>query len=386
MPCRIVKRYRLIKLINFMYNIVGRYMRILIYSDNHFCTSSSIINGVGEKYSVRLENQIDSLNWVEELGKKEKCDIEICLGDFFDKETLTSQELSALKEIKWDMNDIERFFIVGNHEMGSQDLTYNSTNALSEYGYICNRPMLIPNSNCNIVLIPYVLESNRKPLREYINEAFDKDGGDNLNRNLPVIILTHNDIKGIQYGGFESKVGFSLEEINDNCIMLLDGHLHNETSFDIPHHQENTKVYLVGNLTGQNFSEDAFNHGHYAYILDTDSWQLGLQRFENPYAFKFYKLDIDESNIEQLKDFELNSVVSIKTKQSIVDRVRETVYNNKNIIKSRIMIIPEITEGINNQEIISKDHITQYKEFTYPKLREELSVSDEIIKEELRRL
>lgn len=358
-------------------------MRILIYSDNHFCTSSSIINGVGEKYSVRLENQIDSLNWVEDLAVKEKCDIEICLGDFFDKETLTSQEISALKEIRW--NHLEKEFIVGNHEMGNQDLTYNSTNALSEYGNICNKPALITDKNCNIIMIPYILESNRKPLRNYINEAFENSDED-YNTDLPIIVLTHNDIKGIQYGGFESKAGFSLEEINDNCVMLLDGHLHNETSFDIPHHQENTKVYLVGNLTGQNFSEDAFNHGHYAYILDTNDWRLDLQRFENPYAFKFYKLDINETNIEQLNDFKLNSVLSIKTKQSIVDKVRETVYNNKNIIKSRIMIIPEITEGINNQEIISKDHIAQYKEFTYPKLREELSVSDEIIKEELGRL
>ena len=356
-------------------------MKILLYSDNHFCTSSSIINGVGEKYSVRLENQIDSLNWVEELALKAKCDLEICLGDFFDKETLTSQELSALKEINWDMYT-SRYFIVGNHEMGNQDLTYNSTNALSEYGYVCNKPTLVADKNCNIIMIPYILESNRKPLREYINEAFDTYGGSNVDKNLPIIILTHNDIKGIQYSGFESKAGFDLQEINKECVMLLDGHLHNETSFDLI----DSKVYLVGNLTGQNFSEDAFNHGHYAYILDTDAWQLGLQRFENPYAFKFYKLDIDETNIEQLKDFELNSVVSIKTKQSIIDKVRETVYNNENIIKSRIMIIPEITEGINNQEIISKDHITQYKEFTYPKLREELSVSDEIIKEELRRL
>ena len=79
-------------------------------------------------------------------------------------------------------------------------------------------------------------------------------------------------------------------------------------------------------------------------------------------------------------------MLSIKVKQDLVDKVKESVYNNKNIIKSRIMIIPEIIEGINNQEIISKDHISQYKEFTYPKLREELSISDEIIKEELGRL
>lgn len=357
-------------------------MKILLYTDNHFCTSSSIINGVGKKYSVRLENQIQSLNWVHELGLREDCALEICLGDFFDKEVLNSQELSALKELTWNdtWNDIKKEFLVGNHEMGNQDLSYNSTNALSEYGHICNKPTLIVDKKCNIILIPYVLESNRKPLKDYIDEAFN-NSKEEFNRDLPIIILTHNDIKGINYAGFESKHGFDLNEINENCILFFNGHLHNKTSFDLL----DSTIYLIGNLTGLNFSEDASKYKHCAYVLDTDTFTI--KEYENPYAFKFYKLEIEnENDIDTIKDFELNSVLSIKVRQDLVDKVRESVYNNKNIIKSRIMIIPETIEGINNQEIISKDHISQYKEFTYPKLKEELSVSDEIIKEELGRL
>ena len=52
-------------------------MKILLYTDNHFCTNSSIINSRGENYSPRLTNQIESLNWVEQLAIKENCNMEI---------------------------------------------------------------------------------------------------------------------------------------------------------------------------------------------------------------------------------------------------------------------------------------------------------------------
>lgn len=37
-------------------------MKILIYADNHFCETSSIIRSYGDKYTLRLENQIKSIN------------------------------------------------------------------------------------------------------------------------------------------------------------------------------------------------------------------------------------------------------------------------------------------------------------------------------------
>lgn len=359
-------------------------MKILLWSDNHFCKNSSIINSKGEKYSTRLENQIVTINWIENLFKENHCDIMIHLGDFFDKPTLDAEEISALRDIDWSMYT-PRYFIVGNHEMGSQDLLFNSANALSEYGYICNKPDLIKDEYCNIIMIPYVLESNRKPLKEYVEEAFNNCGESNIDRNLPIVILTHNDIKGIQYGGFESKAGFSLEEINNNCVMLLDGHLHNETSFNIPHHQENTKVYLIGNLTGQNFSEDAFNHGHYAYILDTET--LKLDKIENPYAFNFYKLDFTNKTYlgmaEVLGKLKNNAVATIKVKLQDQEELRKLVVEMKHIIKYRIIVVNDIivTEQNTIVDTVNINHIDKFKKSFIEK-----EGSNEIIEEELRRL
>ena len=60
-------------------------MKIMIYSDNHFCEKFSIISKMGNKYTLRLENQIKSLNWAEDLAYHRGCQYVICAGDFFDK-------------------------------------------------------------------------------------------------------------------------------------------------------------------------------------------------------------------------------------------------------------------------------------------------------------
>ena len=56
-------------------------MRILIYSDNHWCQYSSIVRKRGEKYSLRLENQIESVSWAENLSMDAGCEKIIQLGE-----------------------------------------------------------------------------------------------------------------------------------------------------------------------------------------------------------------------------------------------------------------------------------------------------------------
>ena len=179
-------------------------MRILLYTDNHFCTNSSIIRKNGEKYSIRLENQIKSVNWAEQLGIEKNCDMVIHLGDFFDKSELTAQEL------------------VGNHEMGSSDLQYNSLNALSKIGKIVNEPYYMSGFGCRIIFLPYILETNRKPLQYYINSAIGDKWETQEVKNT--IILSHNDIAGIRYGQYISKQGFDAQEIYDSCNLFVNGH------------------------------------------------------------------------------------------------------------------------------------------------------------------
>ena len=42
-------------------------MRIALATDNHFCEKSSIVQKMGTKYTLRLENQLKSIRWDSEL-------------------------------------------------------------------------------------------------------------------------------------------------------------------------------------------------------------------------------------------------------------------------------------------------------------------------------
>lgn len=301
-------------------------MKILIYTDNHFCSNSSIIRKNGEKYSIRLENQIKSVNWAEQLGIEKNCDMVIHLGDFFDKSELTAQELTALKEIKW--NYLPHYFLVGNHEMGSADLQYNSLNALSKIGKIINEPYYMSGFGCRIIFLPYILETNRKPLQYYIDSAIGDSWETQEVKNT--IILSHNDICGLQYGQYISKQGFDVQEIYDSCNLFINGHLHNQT-------QINDKMLNLGNLTGQNFSEDAFKYSHCVAILDTDTLKIDL--INNPYAFNFYKIEINNDNDLSIFNKLISpAIITVSAPVDLIDKLKQYISEHKDqIIESRVI-------------------------------------------------
>lgn len=339
--------------------------KILLYTDNHFCSTSSIMRSKGDKYSTRLENQILSINWAENLAVENGCDAVIHLGDFFDKPDLTAEELSALKDIKWA--DIPHKFLVGNHELASSDRLLNSLNALSKIGEVITEPSMTSGFGYELFYLPYILESERKPLSQYLADVRkvywqDMWTTQEVKRS---IILSHNDIAGIRYGSFVSKAGFTVDEIKQTHALFLNGHLHNKTLVD-----EN--ILNLGNLTGQNFSEDASQYAHCAYILDLQT--LDLQAFENPYAFNFYKLEYSE-NLPHLKS---NAVIAMRAPANKLMEAREIMQQDKNICCFRLTAIPEISTETSIDKIIKVDHIEQFKNYVVEQLG-----SDELIQSEL---
>ena len=321
-------------------------MKYLLYSDNHFSQYSSIVRGRGKKYSLRLENQINTLKWIYDIAVDYNIDNIIHLGDFFDKPDLNAEELSALSEIPWlDTIGIDQYYIVGNHEMGLNNNEYNSAEVLKllEHGEVISEPEWFTD---DIFILPYILESNRKPLSEYL-------GGKKAD-----IILSHNDIKGIQMGKFVSPIGFDIEEIRENCRLFINGHIHNEMN-------NIEGIINIGNITGQNFNEDADVYEHHAFILDTDTHTIDV--LENPYAFNFYKLDFTEkcNTDKQLKS---NAVVSVKIKPEDKTKVVEWL-NINNVVASRIILDLTLNEvEASSDDVLSVDHIQRFKEFIIDKL------------------
>ena len=119
-------------------------MKMLLYADPHWSVTSSIVRGRGEKYSVRLENLIASIQWVENLAEKLGCEVVICLGDFFDTAQLNSEEISALGEIRWA--HAKHYFLAGNHEMGRGDQSFSSSKVfdLCPQSYVITSPTSLP--------------------------------------------------------------------------------------------------------------------------------------------------------------------------------------------------------------------------------------------------
>ena len=229
-------------------------MKILLFGDAHFCERSSIVTKYGTRYSLRLENQLHTFNWLRDQMYINNCELVIGLGDFFDKCQLSDIEITAAKELS--ISSLPTYLLVGNHESSHISLEFNSTKLLESASCkTISVPSTMRVGTTEICFLPYVTESDRKQLSEY----FPKMEG--IKKR---IILSHNDISGINYGPVMSSIGFSIKEIEENCDLFINAHIHNGQ-------QISSKIYNIGNITGQNFSEDAFKYSHNIAILDTES-------------------------------------------------------------------------------------------------------------------
>lgn len=348
-------------------------MKILIVGDVHWSETSSIIRAQGAAYSQRLENLINTLNWVEDQSVKYGCRRVVYLGDFFDKSTASDKELTALKCIKWNEN-IPHDFIVGNHESSVSDLRYNSTKVLERDNFIIhakvNSGILDDETKTQVIYLPYITEDNRKPLSEYLN----------LEPGFKHIVFSHNDIKGIKYGPIESKVGFPIEDI-ERCGVdyYFNGHLHNGSWLNnkICH----AKICNAGNITGQNFCEDAYRYAHKVYILDTDT--LEVTEIENPVAFNFIQMDVNtEKDIDTLRFKKKHMVVNFKCKDTLVTSLREKLkrFSEEELAAYRIMSIKTLsTESTDTIQLEVVDSSKKFTDFMLERLGNTDIVKQEIM-------
>lgn len=345
-------------------------MKLLIYADPHWSAYSSIIRSRGKKYSIRLENLIDSINWLEKLAFEKCCEEIICLGDFFDKESLNSEEITSLQNINWEQPGlIGHTMLVGNHEMGRSDLEYSSMHVFKQNKFkVINKPIFVEDSDSgftdiDILYLPYILDSNRKPLKDYFpsNE-----------RHRKRIVFSHNDIAGVQMGRFISTSGFSVEEIEENCDLFINGHLHNGEKIT-------DKIINLGNLTGQNFSEDAYKYKHHVMILDTGT--LDYELIENPYAFNFYKINAIDEQPDLSSDVYKNAVVTLTCNEIHVDYWKQQLNDCSNIIASRILIErhKQSETDAKLDDLQASDHLEQFKNYVLSTIGDSNVVKEELI-------
>lgn len=348
-------------------------MKILCVPDIHFSQYSSIVRKRGEFYSKRLENILWSLNWVERQASENNVNMIVYLGDFFDRAELNAEELTAFRDIVW-AELIPHYFLVGNHEIGNRALKYSSIHFIDSLGEdfkVIDRPFKKSYASSNLLFLPYIFENDRKTLKEYWEESTGSNKASSPSIK-PSYVFSHNDIKGIQYGKFESKEGFDMKDITSNCTMFINGHIHNGSWV------KKDKILNLGNLTGQNFNEDAFKYEHHIIILDTDKNEVEF--LENPYAFNFYKIDLTESPETVLEELKENAVLTIKCPEKISGELRKKLEEDKRIAEYRMISVVETTEAPQENatiEINSIDHLKQFQEY----IISQLGNSDKVVKE-----
>ena len=339
-------------------------MKLCFYTDCHWSQNSSIVRSRGAKYSTRLENLISSMNWVEELATNCGCSWIVCGGDFFDSTVLNAEELSALKEIQWA--PMTHIFLTGNHETNVSSLEF----AASDVFNLCPNAVVISQPECNVAygtdtefaFLPYILERDRKPISEYF-------GPRTAHKR---ILFSHNDIKDVQYGAFLSTEGFTIDDIHANSDLCLNGHIHHCGYVA-------ERILNGGNLTGQNFTEDAFKFEHCAMIVDTET--LVVTPYRNPYAFNFAK--IDATGDKFVRAFPIpfpNAVVTVRVTGTVNARAaREALDFADNIIAYRLVVENETSsEPEMTQSFETVDHLTQFKQFVLENIGD-----TNIIREEL---
>ena len=338
-------------------------MRLFIVGDVHWSEYSSILRGQGERYSVRLESLIKTIDWCEKTAMEKDCVRIVYLGDFFDKPTLNDREISALKEVKW-AELLPHDFIVGNHESSVSGLRFSSTKALKRDGFaVHDAPSDEEWGGIQLCFLPYVMEDERKPLEEYFRKTGRKR-----------VVLSHNDIKGISFGKVESKTGFSIGEIEANSDLYVNGHLHNGSWVA-------KKVLNLGNITGQNFGEDAYRYGHHAAILDTET--LGIEFIENPYALNFEQIDVKSyGDIGNLLLKKSNMVVNFRCADGLVSPLRDMLksFGKGQLVESRITSVKEPTKksGEESPKLEAIDGDGKFSEFMLDRLGDSDIVKQEI--------
>ena len=132
-------------------------------------------------------------------------------------------------------------------------------------------------------------------------------------------------------------------------------------------------MYNVGNLTGQNFSENANIYSHGAYVLDTSDYSIEF--FENPFAFNFYKIRFPNKQTT----WKNNAVVSCTTTEQHKNAAKE--YLNKISSVHRIILeetnVDSSCKNYEVEDLYVIDHIAKFKVFA----REHISPSDALEKE-----
>ena len=290
--------------------------KIIISSDFHLKFSAQFDRMTENNLPSRLEEIIESVNWVVETGKKHKATIFIGCGDVFDaSEKLNTKEGLAIMKMFQHIKSkySNAFFLVGNHDQISSN--HNILDLFSPIVKVFSKPSFIDVPGSRLFLLPYLRESEDtyKAVKDF--EAYDCPGkkymfGHFWDTSIMSVDAEAIDISKINTGFFDR-------------VFL--GHYH------VPTANVENKIIYVGTLLNKRFNEIGPKG---CWILDTETNKLDF--YKNPNSPDF--IITQDTNI-------LNSL----------ETLTEQAYYRVACDPSNVLEVTKLLSNVKGFELISKE-------------------------------
>lgn len=269
-------------------------MKVAIITDTHYgCRKGSKIF---HDYFEKFYNNI-FFPYLDENG----IDTVLHLGDVFDiRKSIDYQSLDWTKKVIFDpMKPYKVHMLTGNH-----DLYYKNTNIVNSLSLLLNDypnikiysdPEIINLGGVNILLLPWICESNSQI-------AFDL-----INKNNFEIIMGHLELKGFQaYRGHIMEDGLD-PKVFKNCKKVFSGHYHTRS--------DDGRIFYLGNPYELFWNDVDDSRGF--TVFDTNTLEHTF--VDNPYKlFKiihYDDLDVDEFDFTSCSDKIVKIVIKNKTSE-----------------------------------------------------------------------
>lgn len=302
--------------------------KIVLWADFHFCKRESLVE---DRYPFLKK----SIEWAD----SQSGDLFFDLGDFFNTSHLSAEDVAVLDSIKFKNS---WHCITGNHEQdGSNSLLKYFRNLHTVY----EKPQLknFGKSIGWVLFLPFT--KHPTPLNELLKK---------LPEGEQVVVVSHCEFVGMF--GTEEGAGYSITDItvDPRIKMWFNGHYH--TRRQLSH-----KIMVVGNLCGQNFTQNFEPHGVCVYDTIANSFEF----IENPYALVFGKMDTSREDCIKIRkqiesDPEKRYVLAIQTDSDMKPTIKK--WADEHLVASRIMLSDA---GVSNtgkpveqlEEIPTIDHV-----------------------------
>lgn len=262
-------------------------MKFGIYSDPHFNKRIQYQDAWEDSVIKTFTNMYDTF-------KKEKVDIIVCCGDFFDKALLEARNVPLLRKIMniMDGSHLPSYMLLGNHEIDS--IEHNILDILNT-DYI--HPVTTLMHIDPYVMIPYSMNL------EDVDPELIKGK----------IVFSHHDLYGSVLAGGKTRAAFgSKPELLKDAKQVFNGHIHLRSSFG--------NIMNVGSIFSSQFGEliegELDSPCYYTY----DSVTGVLDTFKNTDSLHYVTLnntDHDAKLLESYKEMQVPMVLRVMYKESV---------------------------------------------------------------------